>query len=449
MERESSVNKLYPFLSFVLLTVFIACSSPDVADDESSPTSTIPVVEDSAKQSDGERSRKETDGSSGDRSGRYPEVKPANEFVPQKVIDRYPVWAENCTGSGPVMFTNSPMRIEDIKNLTPYGQVVGGHVTPIDHMYFEPKDRSLGRDVYEVRAIQDAIIFDLSSRDFNEANETKLREFRVDMAHTCTFSSYLDLLTSLTPELEKEWAKSEGGRTGPWKGISVKAGQLIGYIGAQTLDFGVYDYGIELPGFINPSAYAMREPWKIHTVDPFQYFPTEIREALLKKMIRDAEPRAGKIDYDVDGTISGNWFQQGTDWYNGIDQRKYWDGHLSVAPHEIDPTLWRIGVGSLDTEDNNFIIFGDQTPLEVNVNLEPVTYELRRYWVNIPAKPDKRWWQEPYDETDVYGVYIAPETVGYVLIALEDERLLRAEVFLGKAKEEILGFTSDARLYER
>ena len=166
MERESSVNKLYPFLSFVLLTVFIACSSPDVADDESSPTSTIPVVEDSAKQSDGERSRKETDGSSGDRSGRYPEVKPANEFVPQKVIDRYPVWAENCTGSGPVMFTNSPMRIEDIKNLTPYGQVVGGHVTPIDHMYFEPKDRSLGRDVYEVRAIQDAIIFDLSSRDF-------------------------------------------------------------------------------------------------------------------------------------------------------------------------------------------------------------------------------------------------------------------------------------------
>ena len=269
------------------------------------------------------------------------------------------------------------------------------------------------------------------------------------MAHTCNFSSYLDLLTSLTPELEKEWAKSEGGRAGPWKGVSVKAGQLIGYIGAQTLDFGVYDYGIELPGFINPSAYEKREPWKIHTVDPFQYFPTEIREALLKKMIRDAEPRAGKIDYDVDGTISGNWFQQGTDWYNGIDQRKYWDGHLSVAPHEIDPTLWRIGVGSLDTEDNNFIIFGDQTPLEVNVSSEPVTYELRRYYVNIPAKPDKKWWVDPYDEADVYGVKILPETVGYVLIELEEERLLRAEVFLGKAKEEILGFTNDARLYER
>ena len=68
-------------------------------------------------------------------------------------------WAEICTGSGPVMFANSPMRIEDIKFLTPYGEVVGGHVTPIDHMYFEPKDRSLGRDAYEVRIIQDAIIY--------------------------------------------------------------------------------------------------------------------------------------------------------------------------------------------------------------------------------------------------------------------------------------------------
>ena len=62
------------------------------------------------------------------------------------------------------MFTNSPMKIEDIHSLTPYGQIVGGHITPIDHMYFEPKDRSLGRDVYEVRAIQDAYIFNISVR---------------------------------------------------------------------------------------------------------------------------------------------------------------------------------------------------------------------------------------------------------------------------------------------
>jgi len=61
---------------------------------------------------------------------------------------RYQVVADNCTERGPVMFTHSPIKIEDIKNLTPYGQVVGGHLTPIDHMYIEPRDVSLGRDVY-------------------------------------------------------------------------------------------------------------------------------------------------------------------------------------------------------------------------------------------------------------------------------------------------------------
>ena len=348
------------------------------------------------------------------------------------------------------MFANSPMRIEDIKLLTPYGQVVGGHITPIDHMYFEPKDRSLGRDAYEVRVIQDAIIYAISPRDKSaETNEGQLREWRIDMAHTCTFTSYFDLLTSLTPEIEQEWAKTEGGMTAPWDGISVKAGQLIGYIGAQTLDFGVYDYEIELPGLINPTAYAEREPWKIHTVDPFQYFPTEIRDALLRKMIRAVEPRAGKIDYDVDGTISGNWFQQGTDGYNGINQRKYWEGHLSIAPHEIDPTLWRIGVGYLETEDNNFIILGDQDPLEVSISSGPVVYELKGYSIWIPAKPDKKWWIDPVDEEDVFGVRLSTEDVGSVLVELQENRLLRVEVFLGVEKENVTGFTDDARLYER
>ncbi|MDA1280833.1 MAG: hypothetical protein O3B95_12500 [Chloroflexi bacterium] len=59
------------------------------------------------------------------------------------------------------MFAISPMRPEDILHLLPYGMLAGAHVTPIDHMYFEPADRSLGRDIYEVRAIQDGVIYNL------------------------------------------------------------------------------------------------------------------------------------------------------------------------------------------------------------------------------------------------------------------------------------------------
>ena len=43
-------------------------------------------------------------------------------------------WEGKCEGTGPVMFANSPMKIEEINVLLPYGQIVGGHITPIDHM---------------------------------------------------------------------------------------------------------------------------------------------------------------------------------------------------------------------------------------------------------------------------------------------------------------------------
>ena len=180
---------------------------------------------------------------------------------------------------------------------------------PIDHMYFEPAERSLGRDVYEVRVIQDGVIHSLDPRDVNvDTGETSLREWRMEIADTCTFISYFDLLTSLSLNIEAEWQKTRDDGTSPWRGIPVKAGQVIGRIGAQTLDFGVYDYETVLPGFIEPAHYDS-ESWKVHTVDPFPYFPDDVRTMLLDKMLRQVEPRAGKIDHDVECTLSGNWFQ--------------------------------------------------------------------------------------------------------------------------------------------
>ena len=100
---------------------------------------------------------------------------------------------------------------------------------------------------------------------------------------------------------------------------------MIGYIGGHALDFGVYDWEVSLPGLINPEAYTSREPWKIHTVDPFQYYPKEIRDELLSKMIRSVEPRAGKIDYDVDGTPSGT----------RTSNRNFWRRHRTARECRI------------------------------------------------------------------------------------------------------------------
>ncbi|MDP5876606.1 MAG: hypothetical protein QF756_09785 [Dehalococcoidia bacterium] len=363
---------------------------------------------------------------------------------------KYPVWAQNCSGGGSLQFANSPLDLQSISHIQPYGLVVGGHVTPVDHMYIGIKDPSLGRDAYEVRAIQDGHIFDIHRRDISaETNQAQKSDWRVDIGHTCTFVSYLDLMTSVIPEIEAAWDATKAGQTGPWDGIPVKAGQIIGYIGEHPLDFGVYDHWITLPGFVNPSAYFEREPWKVHTVDPFPYFPSGIREALLAKSIRTAEPRAGKIDYDIPGAFPGNWFELDTDWYNGVNQRKYWEGHLSIAPNAIDPSVWVIAVGHLDTDDNNFVMLGDADPANPAVGLAPARYEIKQYMAYIPAKPNLQWWNEPSVEGEIFGVKLFPGTPGTVLLEMLEPGLLKAEVFLNKSSDEVTEFTDSARLYSR
>src|SRR3989344_3081213 len=46
-----------------------------------------------------------------------------------------------CKSEGvPYKLSASPMKPEDFSIVIPYGLMVGGHVTPIDHQYFSPKD---------------------------------------------------------------------------------------------------------------------------------------------------------------------------------------------------------------------------------------------------------------------------------------------------------------------
>jgi hypothetical protein len=343
------------------------------------------------------------------------------------------------------------MRIEDIRHLLPYGLLAGAHITPIDHMYFEPLDRSLGRDAYEVRVIQDGVIYSIQPRDiFVDTGKPKEREWRMDIAHSCSFTSYFDLLTSIDPALEAEWNKTQGGRTAPWNGIPVKAGQVIGRIGAQTLDFGVYDYDIVLPGFIFPGHYD-REPWKVHTVDPFPYFPADVRDALLKKMLRQHEPRAGKIDLDVDGRLAGNWFQKGTNWYAGGDPSRYWTGHLAIVPDALDPTQWRFSIGDFGGETRQFGIKGNAPdPSTVSPASGLVEYEL--VITNYEARNDR-------SRTGLGSGGIVPgdqivlvsrsEVLGVALVQMLGERELKCEAFPGKTAAQVDGFTAAAKVYER
>ena len=357
------------------------------------------------------------------------------------------MWEGKCEGTGPVMFNNSPMKIEDINFLMPYGQIVGGHITPIDHMYFYSLKGSGGREAYEVLAIQDAFIFNIETREIGvESQQKQEADYRLDMVHTCTFGSYFDLVTKLSPELEKKW-KENRNQNGDFTGAYVKAGEVIGYVGEQSLDFGVYNYSNPL-NFINPEAYESVEPWKIYTDDPFLYFADDVRENLLKKMMRRSEPRIGRINYDVDGTLSGNWFEVETNFYEGIDRSKYWDGHFSLSLNDIDPNYWQIGIGFLEVYENTFIIQGNPIPLEVKVGSGKQIYELVTFRMFVENNPGKDWFREPHEEGDTLSIGLG-NVVGYVMLELIDTQSLQLEVFLNTKKELIKDFTDQSRTYER
>src|SRR5437773_6768911 len=89
--------------------------------------------------------------------------------------------------------------------IIPYGWMVNQHVTPIDHEYFAPLNWDSPRDSYEVRAPADGYITQIQHRtsDYSSFTHGKATdEYRVIIAYTCTFLSYFDLITSLSPDIQ-------------------------------------------------------------------------------------------------------------------------------------------------------------------------------------------------------------------------------------------------------
>lgn len=88
-----------------------------------------------------------------------------------------------------------------------------------------------------------------------------------------------------------------------------------------------------MTGFINPAQYTAAEAWKTHVVDLFDYTEEPVKDQMLGLVERDALPRWGKIDYDVDGKLIGNWFKVGSGGYAGGSQlhEGHWKGHLSIV----------------------------------------------------------------------------------------------------------------------
>src|SRR6185295_6878109 len=78
------------------------------------------------------------------------------------------------------------------------------------------------------------------------------------------------------------------------------------------------------------------------------------------KCARKVPPYGGRIDYDVDGKLVGNWYEEGTGGYAGLDRRMdYWVGHLSIVYHHLDPALIVVSIGNYGGQARQFWVKGN------------------------------------------------------------------------------------------
>ena len=356
-------------------------------------------------------------------------------------------WSQGqAKGTGPVRLTHLPMRAEDVEMFVPYGLTAGGHVCPIDHAYFYPKRMSEAQVQFPVLAPADGFIVVIGHRTQLTGSTERQRDYddyALTIEHSGTFYTQYDLLTALDPAVlsplddslraqltDKTMMPQTRVR------IPVKAGQVIGKVGGRSLDFGVVNTEKRLAGFLTPSLYG-HYSWRVHLADPFDYFDGPVKGALLKLNARKVPPFGGRIDFDVDGMLAGNWFLEGSGGYGGNrnDPRGYWMGHLAFAYHHIDPSKVIVSIGDFGGQPKSFWIKGN-TPDPAKVGERDGVVKLELVYASIGGN-GRKFEGIP---TDVQGVVLAQVIPG---------RKLKFEAFPGRTAAQVSGFTSNAKTYER
>ena len=276
-------------------------------------------------------------------------------------------------------------------------------------------------------------------------------DYAVTIEATCTFRVRFSNMVRFAGGLGDEVGQL-GGNQSKTPNHTVKAGELIGYTGLPTaygIDVWVENDDITLTGFVHPAQYSAAEAWKTHMADLFDSTEEPLKSRLLALDERDAMPRWGKIDYDVDGRLVGNWFRAGTGGYGGNQfgtGGNYWAGHLAVVYDGNDPSRIDISFGDYQGQAQQFAVVGN-TPDPANVDQSSglTKYELGQIQ-HYSADTGKPWNSQQY----VPHVRTrAGPAVGTVLMQLTGQRQLKMEIFPGKTAAQVVGFDAGAELYER
>ena len=304
------------------------------------------------------------------------------------------------TPSGPFVFRASPIAVDAIRVITPLGNLnPPDHTVPTDHIYFYVAIPDAGESPAARRT---AFVAPADGTVTSLYTSSGTTDVKVVVRATTTVSYYLD---HLIPEISLV------------PGTKVTAGQRLGTSGAAyAVDLGVMNDTVRLMGFVNPSRYP---PDTLQAEAPLKYFEEPLRSQLYAKVQRIGPDLDGKIDFDIPGRLSGNWFGQG----DNIP--------LAFAYDTFDPGQVRIAVAGLPRSGFYIslvfaIAAGDPFPRDVSVASGKVRYTLTNSRTGPPlgGTPSTR-----------------------LLVQMLDEGRIRAEGFLYPSTAD--DFTSAAKTYVR
>jgi hypothetical protein len=276
-------------------------------------------------------------------------------------------------------------------------------------------------------------------------------DYAVTIEATCTFRVRFSNLVSFAGGLGDQVGQLQADEQAT-PNYKVQEGELIGYTGLPTaygIDVWVENDDSTVTGFINPQQYVDAEAWKLHVADLFDYTKEPLKSQLLALDMREAAPRWGKIDYDIDGKLVGNWFRQGSGGYGGNlhGAEGYWDGHLSVVYDGNDPTQVDVSIGNYQGQPQQFAVIGNApNPAQVTQAIGLVKYELGQI-VTYRGDTGELWDHMSY--IPHIRTRAGDAVTGTVLLQLTGQRLLQVEIFSGKTAAEVDGFASGSLFYER
>ena len=341
----------------------------------------------------------------------------------ESLLDTYPFPEE------PVFFEHLPV---DLAGVTYFVAMGEANVLPKDHGGFPLKTFALPANV-PVFAVRAGVII-LSGRGTRTVNnpssphhgksydDYQLR-LKISENVIVNYGHVSALNFEVLPELENLVADEMGHNVE----VVVESGDILGWIGPHpAIDFSVTARSITLD-FLNPSRYPGDH---IYAADIYSYLKTPLLEKLVAVAPQDAIPLGGKIDYDIEGRIIGNWFQQGTTSFT------QWSRQFAIVYDHLksdrifisDGSPMRDVPGSQGPGRPDIWWVKGNSPRPENIG---VADGLVKYTLIFPGP-------QPEEAKPIQGV---------MLVQMINEGSIRVEIFKGMTNAP--AFTAAAKIYER